>query len=81
MAFFLLWQFKAILRDEIHQNRGKTTQLLEAFNLSSQAVKMTKRQPGVIYNLTHRNKSEKQGKKNVENETLYSGHRQRNRLS
>lgn len=46
MAFFLLWQFEAAVRDEIRQQRGENTGLLEAFNLSSQAVKMTRKTSG-----------------------------------
>lgn len=56
MAFFLLWQLEAVLRDEIHQQLGEDTGLLEPFNLNSQAVKVATRQAEVIYNHTFRNK-------------------------
>lgn len=41
VAVPLFRQFKAGLRDEIHQERVDNTRLLEAFNLKSHAVKIT----------------------------------------
>lgn len=41
VAVRLFRQFKAGLRDEIHQERGDNTGLVEAFNLKSHAVKIT----------------------------------------
>lgn len=43
MAFFLLWQCEALLRDEIQHERGENSGSLEAFNLNSQAGKLTER--------------------------------------
>lgn len=43
MAFFLVWQCKAMLRDEMQHERMQNAWSLEAFNLNSQAVKLTKR--------------------------------------